>query len=78
MTPQRKRRQRKRHPANSGGVAILGIRYDPPDIHKFAKVIVSLAATAMQDEDAPANDSFHARESNVAPEEQQIDHAGAA
>lgn len=78
MTPQRKRRQRKRHPANSGGVAIRGIRHDPPDIRKLAKVIVSLATTARQDEDAPENDSFGTQESNVASEEQQIDHSEAA
>jgi hypothetical protein len=53
MAPQRKKRQRNRRVANSQGVAIRGIRHDPPDIRKLAKVILSLATTAAQDEDTP-------------------------
>ena len=76
MTPQRKRRQRNRRPANIRSVAIRGIRHDPPDIRKLAKVIVSLA-TARQNEGAPHDDSFDTRESITAPDEQQNGHSEA-
>jgi hypothetical protein len=78
VAPQRKRRQEKRHPSNTRGVAIRGIRHDPPDIRKLAKVIVSLATTAEQAEDAPEHDPFVAQEAIATPDEQRIDHSEAA
>lgn len=42
MTSQKKRKTRKQ--SNSLRFTIRGIRHDPPDLHKLAKVIVSLMA----------------------------------
>jgi hypothetical protein len=45
MASPRKRSQRK--PPRSGGkrLVVRGVRHDPPDLHKLAKVIASLGET---------------------------------
>ncbi|MFD5089123.1 hypothetical protein ACFWMR_00885 [Amycolatopsis thailandensis] len=78
MAPQRKRKQRSLRAANTQGVAIRGIRHDPPDIRKLARVIVSLATKATQYEGTPETDLFDAQESIATPEESQIDYPEAA
>jgi hypothetical protein len=51
MTSQQKRNKRKQSQSDTRRVVIRGIRHDPPDLHKLAKVIVSLAET-------PDNENF--------------------
>jgi hypothetical protein len=78
MTPQKKRSQGNRLPSDSRSFTIRGIRHDPPDIHKLAKVIISLVVTEIQDEEAPEHGSPTTRESIISTEEQQITHPEAA
>lgn len=78
MTPQKKRSQRQRGQPDTRGFTLRGIRHDPPDIHKLAKVIISLVATAPQDEDAHEHDSSATQESIISTEEQPMAHPEAA
>jgi hypothetical protein len=67
MAPPRKRNKRNPPHPDSRRLVVRGIRHDPPDLHKLAKVIVSLAET-LADENHEHGCSAP-RESRKLPEE---------
>jgi hypothetical protein len=67
MALPRKRNKRNPPYPDSRRLVVRGIRHDPPDLHKLAKVIVSLAET-LADENHEHGCST-ARESQKLPEE---------
>jgi hypothetical protein len=45
MTSPKKRNTRKQLQSDTRRVVVRGVRHDPPNLHKLAKLIVSLAET---------------------------------
>lgn len=77
MAPPRKRNKRNPPRPDDQRLVVRGIRHDPPDLYKLAKVIVSLAVT-LADENHGHGSSLP-RESQQLPKENPSSiHPGAA